>query len=53
MAPVPESVRRSMVIALAGTLKMFPLAWARILSRSGRVVIGIGSIVLILNGSKG
>ncbi len=51
IAPVPESVSRSMRISRAGMRKRFQSAAARMRSRSGRVVIRSGSTTLIRNGS--
>src|SRR5450631_1406987 len=51
MAPVPESVRRSMsTLAEASRKRLYPASFKN-MARSSREVIRMGSTVLILNGS--
>ena len=51
MAPVPESVKRSIRMSSAAIRNRFQSAFARMSSRSSRVVIRSGSTVLMRNGS--
>src|SRR5688500_18257283 len=51
MAPVPESVSRSMITSSAWRLNRFQPAFARAAARSATVVIRIGSTEWIRNGS--
>ena len=51
MAPVPESVSQSISTSSARSLKTFSLAASSRRSRSARVVIRMGSMDLMRNGS--